>query len=305
MTDRREKVDLIKLVRFNKNSVRNITSVAKGINNFEVRIDPTVREVNGEYQVIHGQEWVEAALLGGLTDIECVIKELTDVEANYLWFLLNDERSATNPMERAEALQNLVNLNQTQEQIAYKLNLTQAYVSQLLSLLKLSEPNQLLVRNGCLDQSHAELLSSINDVHLQEELGMQSFHEGLSVNQLSNRIKNRKASGKDACNQPSISMTLAECTVKQFFKEILKQYMDKQIEHECDDCKNRKLCGRVAKEADVQLNDEAETPKTPEDKPKLIDLEAPSNQDTETQPSNETQTTKMPEKEPKLINIDI
>jgi ParB-like chromosome segregation protein Spo0J len=274
MTEQIKTIPLCDIVRFKSYYVGDLDGPAATIKQFGLPNLPTVRESKkqiGKYEAVTEILTVEAARQAGLDSIQCIVKELDDVDAIYLWFSSNHWLLEPDPIKKAEALQELLDKGQTQPQIAFKLKVSQSFVSQSLALLIQH------LRDRSLTQSVAEVLLGLDP---QTQIKLYDLaREGQWGERKLRSFKEKMLAMKkdDCCTQSSMSMTLAECTVKQFFKEILKLHIDKQVEHQCDNCKNRKLCGRIAKETDTQLNDEAETPKT-EDKPKLIDIEEMMNQ---------------------------
>src|SRR5207253_11453070 len=97
-----------------------------------------VRRVGGGYQLIAGERRWRAARQAGLDRIPAVVREATDSESLELALVENLLREDLNPMEEAEAYQQILGeFGWTQEQLAQRVGRDRSTIANSLRLLKL------------------------------------------------------------------------------------------------------------------------------------------------------------------------
>ena len=120
-----------------------------------------VRPFGNGYQLIAGERRLSAAQRAGLFKIPAVIREVPDERLLELALVENIQREQLNPMEEAQAYQNLMEeTRQTQEQMAERLGKDRSTIANSLRLLKLPSDVGLLVSEGKLSPGHARALLS-------------------------------------------------------------------------------------------------------------------------------------------------
>lgn len=160
-------------------------------------LQPLILLQNGErYLIIAGERRFRAAKIAGLTSVPAIIKTLNTQEIKEIALIENLQREDLNPIEAAEAIQELmVNHNLTQEQVAAKIGKSRPGVTNTLRLLQLEKPVIELVREGRLSAGHARALVVIDDKEYQVKLAEQASDNKMSVRQLETQVKlyfNRK-----------------------------------------------------------------------------------------------------------------
>ncbi|MEO7716294.1 MAG: ParB/RepB/Spo0J family partition protein [Capsulimonas sp.] len=109
----------------------------------------------GKFELVAGDRRFRAAHLAGLKTIRAEIDEtITDVQHAHISLSENDEREPLSPIERARGYAFLVDLDQTQDQIAKDYSISQTTVSQTIKLLELPEPVQQILRENHLSATH-------------------------------------------------------------------------------------------------------------------------------------------------------
>ena len=105
-------------------------------------LQPLILLQNGErYLIIAGERRFRAAKIAGLTSVPAIIKTLNTQEIKEIALIENLQREDLNPIEAAEAIQELmVNHNLTQEQVAAKIGKSRPGVTNTLRLLQLQKP---------------------------------------------------------------------------------------------------------------------------------------------------------------------
>lgn len=124
-----------------------------------------VRRVAGErWQLIAGERRWRAARQAGLERIPAVIREASDAESLELALVENLLREDLNPMEEAEAYQQiLAEFGWTQEVLAQRVGKDRSTIANSLRLLRLPRAIQDDLRSGRLTMGHARALLSLTD----------------------------------------------------------------------------------------------------------------------------------------------
>ena len=119
-----------------------------------------VRPVGPErYEIIAGERRMRAARLAGLDDVPVLVKQVPDEAAAAMALIENIQREDLNPLEEAHGLQRLTDeFGLTHEQAAQAVGRSRSAASNLLRLLKLSEPVQQMLMAGDIDMGHARAL---------------------------------------------------------------------------------------------------------------------------------------------------
>lgn len=110
------------------------------------------------YELIAGERRFRAAQLVGLVSVPCMIRELSDTAAKEIMLLENLQREDLAPLEVANALQQLLVGDMTQEDLGRKLGKSQGWISNHLRLLKAPEDLQQLLISREITPKHAQVL---------------------------------------------------------------------------------------------------------------------------------------------------
>src|ERR671923_1358777 len=144
---------------FDSDALRELTA---SIQSSGVIQPVVVRRYGAGYQLIAGERRWRAARQAGLTRIPAVVREATDGESLELALIENLLREDLNPMEEAEAYQQiLAEFGWTQDQLAQRVGLDRSSIANALRLLRLPELIQADLRSGRLTMGHAVALLSL------------------------------------------------------------------------------------------------------------------------------------------------
>jgi len=121
----------------------------------------TVRPLNGGYQVVAGERRLRAIKMLAWGTVPCIIRETSDREAAILAAMENIARSDMNPMEEAMAMQGLMDLGLTRDEVAERLGTTPAIVQIKTSLLGCIDSVKHLVARGQFSATMAGQLSRL------------------------------------------------------------------------------------------------------------------------------------------------
>lgn len=187
-------------VRTNENQPRKtfyqetLEELAASIQERGVLQPVTVRPLSGKeagyYQIVMGERRYRAAKLAGLTHIPAIIRNLSDEEAAADSLLENLQREDMNPIERAQAIQQLLQF-MSYEKASKTLGLSETTLRRSLELLELplNIQQELIQRpgagEGAFNESHARVLLQINgDAPTQTRLVQKIKEERLNTSDL-------------------------------------------------------------------------------------------------------------------------
>lgn len=152
-----------------------------------------VRPFGKGYQLVAGERRLSAAQRAGLMKIPAVVREVPDDRLLELSLVENIQREPLNPIEEAQAYQNLMEATQkTQEQIAERLGKDRSTIANSLRLLKLPPAVRLLVSEGKLSPGHARaLLASSASASEMSKIAAAMVQKGWSVREAERWAKHR------------------------------------------------------------------------------------------------------------------
>ena len=117
----------------------------------------------GKYEIIAGERRFRAAKLAGLDSVPVLVREVPDESAAAMSLIENIQREELNPLEEAQGLQRLVTeFGHTHDQAAQAVGRSRSATSNLLRLLHLAEPVQIMLMAGDLDMGHARALLALD-----------------------------------------------------------------------------------------------------------------------------------------------
>jgi ParB family chromosome partitioning protein len=159
-----------------------LASLSESIRTHGVLQPVVVRAVDDRYQLVAGERRLRAARSAGLTSIPVRIVNFNDRQVLEAALVENIQRTDLNPIEKAQGFKDyLERFHMTHEQLATRLGLGRATITNLLSLLDLPAEVQEAVRVGQLSTGHAKLLKGIPDRERMVALAKEIIARGLSV----------------------------------------------------------------------------------------------------------------------------
>lgn len=119
----------------------------------------------GKYEIIAGERRFRASKLAGLDSVPVLVRDVPDETAAAMALIENMQREDLNPLEETQGLQRLVKeFGLTHEQAAQAVGRSRSAASNLLRLLQLAEPVQIMLMAGDIDMGHARALLSLEKV---------------------------------------------------------------------------------------------------------------------------------------------
>ena len=167
-----------------------LASLAASIKSAGLMQPIMVRPLSSGFELIAGERRWRAAKLIGLAMIPAVVRPVDDQVAAELALVENIQREDLNPMERAHALRRLADeFTLTHQEIADKVGLDRASVTNLLRLSELDVGTADMVRSGQLTQGHAKALLSLTDLGLRAKFASQVIAQDWSVRELERQVQ--------------------------------------------------------------------------------------------------------------------
>lgn len=161
----------------------------------------TVRRIKGgdKYQIISGERRFRASQAAGMTTIPAYIRETDDQGMLEMAIVENLQRRDLDPIETALGFQRLIDeCSLTQEQMAARVGMKRASVTNYLRLLRLPDKVQHDLKVGLLSVGHAKVILGVEDPAVQEYLCDAVIREDLSVRALEERVKKLSRAAKPA-----------------------------------------------------------------------------------------------------------
>ena len=173
-----------------------------------------VTKTDQGYQLIAGERRWRAAQNAGLERVPVVVRETTPAESLELALVENIHREDLNPIEEAHAFKRWLEVTEaTQEALAERLGMDRSTVTNLLRLLNLPKIIQDDIIHKNLSMGHARVLAGLKDPAEQKEIRDLIIRKGLSVRQVEDLVKKKKAPVKSTSHhteQDDYFKTLAD-----------------------------------------------------------------------------------------------
>ncbi len=143
-----------------------------------------VRQLPDGYQIVAGERRWRAAKMAGLEKVPVVVKELSPSEELEASLIENIQREDLNPIEEAEAYQQLIDEHGlTQEAVARKVGKQRSSVANLLRLLRLPAEVKTFLLTGQIGMGHARAILGMVGSRAQASLARRVVDQQLSVRQ--------------------------------------------------------------------------------------------------------------------------
>lgn len=154
------------------------------------------------YQVIVGHRRLAAAKIAELAQVPCIIRECSEVEQEEIMLVENLQREDLTLLQEARAYQRLIDHGCTQTDIARKIGMGQAVVSQRLQILQLPHPVQLLYKGAEMPVVAAPLLMRIRSRDRQLHVARRVCSRELSIPKLKALVEDIEAVEGRAKREP-------------------------------------------------------------------------------------------------------
>lgn len=159
-----------------------IEELAASITSYGLIQPIIIRKGEIGHEIVAGERRWRAARKAGLSKVPCIIKELTEEENMVISIIENMQREDLNPIEEAEALNQMIKkFGFNQEEVAKSVGKSRSYVANSLRLLRLPGRIVEMLQEGIISSGHAKVLLSIEDEKKQYLVAEKIVKEGISV----------------------------------------------------------------------------------------------------------------------------
>ncbi len=118
---------------------------------------------DGSHEIIAGERRWRAAQIAGLSHVPVLVRKVADNAALAMALIENIQRENLNPLEEAQGIQRLIDeFDMTHQAAADAVGRSRSAASNLLRLLKLPQPVQVMLMEGALDMGHARALLALD-----------------------------------------------------------------------------------------------------------------------------------------------
>ena len=194
----------------------------------------TNSEERGCYDLIAGERRLRASKIAGLKTVPVVVMDITREDSLLeLALIENIQRTDLNPIEEAEAYQNLINTcGYTQEETAKRVGKKRSTVSNMLRLLNLPDFIKSDVIEGVLSEGHARALLRLSeDIPAMKEISDLIQKKALSVRQTEKIV--RKATSVSTRTSPSASTRESSELPATYCKALINQLTNRLSSKVC------------------------------------------------------------------------
>ena len=159
-----------------------LAELAESIRQHGVLQPLSVRRVGNAYELIAGERRLRAAKMAGLTEIPCIVMNMTDQESGMAAMVENLQRQDLDFVEEARGIAMLMEVwSMSQEQAARLLGKSQSAVANKLRILRHSQPVLSALREGGLTERHARALLKLSTEPEKIMAISNIVREGMSV----------------------------------------------------------------------------------------------------------------------------
>ena len=154
-------------------------------------LQPLIPAKRGDgYTIVAGERRYRAAKAVGMATVPALVKRIDDSLMREISLIENLQREDLNPIEEAEAIDELIRLNgYTQEKLAQRIGKARSSVTNILRLLGLDDEVKELVRQNRLSAGHARALAAVANREAQVDFAFRAADGEMSVRELEQRIK--------------------------------------------------------------------------------------------------------------------
>lgn len=197
---------------FNKEKLEEL---ARSIKTHGVIQPIVVRKQGSHYKVVAGERRWRAARIAGLSEVPCIVRELTDEQNMLVAIIENVQREDLNPIEEARGIRAMIeDYELTQDEVAKAVSKSRPYITNALRMLKLPDAVLDMVSAGKLSAGHARAILSAKEEE-QTEIAQHVETKGLSVREAEKLSKkglsfDRKKPGKHPTKNAAVKQIESE-----------------------------------------------------------------------------------------------
>ena len=142
---------------------QQLTELTESIRRHGILQPLSVRRTGTRYELIAGERRLRAGILAGLTEIPCIVMQMSEEESAMAALVENLQRQDLDFIEEAQGIDRLLRqFSMSQEQVAKLLGKSQSGIANKLRLLRHSPKVLEALRQANLTERHARALLKLN-----------------------------------------------------------------------------------------------------------------------------------------------
>ncbi len=186
---------------FSQNEIDKLASSIKQKGVIEPLI---VTYKDNQYYLIAGERRLIAAKQANLTEVPAIIVEISNQEMLEIALIENEHRKELNPIERALAIQKLIEeFNMQLKDVAILLGVSKSKISNTLRLLKLPKEVQDMLKRNEITEGHAKILVNLPE---NEAIKLAILFKDKTVRELENYLKRLKSKNKEKFSRENLEI---------------------------------------------------------------------------------------------------
>jgi ParB family chromosome partitioning protein len=167
---------------------------------------------------VAGERRWRAAQKAALHSVPVIVRDLSDVEAAEFALIENVQRSDLNPIEEAAGYSELMErFGYTQEQVSEVVGKSRSHLANMLRLLKLPMPVQVLLQEGKLTAGHARALIGHDDAM---SIARRIVEEDLNVREVELLVQEQQKDGEGSGKSKSKPARDKDADTRAFEKDM-------------------------------------------------------------------------------------
>ena len=186
----------------------------------------------GGYRIVAGERRWRACRLAGLTEVQVIVRDVSDQEAMELALIENLQREDLDPIEEACGIRELMDRCQlTQEEAAHRLGKSRSALANSLRLLNLPQEALELLKSGQLTAGHAKAILGLPTPELQVQAARLIAEHSLNVRQAEELCRRLAKEAKTAdtpepAPRPALPVEVEESLRQTLGNEVSVAYKD-------------------------------------------------------------------------------
>ena len=150
-------------------------------------------DMDGHFEIVAGERRWRASQKAGLHVLPALVRELDDIQVLEIGVIENVQRTALNPIEEANAYQQLVEVHgRSAAEVADAVGKSRSHVANLVRLLALPDPVRHYLMEGRITAGHARALLGAADPQALADL---VIAKGLSVRDTESLVRKESSGG--------------------------------------------------------------------------------------------------------------
>ena len=172
---------------------KSLNELSNSIKRYGIIQPLVLRHLEDKYEIVDGERRYKAAKRIGLETVPAIVLEINDKELAELILNENIQKQLLNPIEEANAYEQIMLLNRCNiDELSNIIGKEKNIIEAKLNLLKLPPEIQEALLNNKISESHARILTKLNNKQEQLNLYNRIIKERLTIKDLEKIINNNQ-----------------------------------------------------------------------------------------------------------------